>query len=70
MLTIFEDEELRDEPLSNDPAAVDEYDWKYLDHIYTYDLPETKEIALNEFYQTIKNYAASASDGQDRSWGD
>ncbi len=66
MLTIYEDEEFRDEPLSNDPEAVDEYDYKYLDHIYTYDLPETKQIALDEFYQTVKDYAAVAADGEDR----
>ncbi len=67
VLHIYEDEQFRDEPPSGNPAAIDENDWKYLDHIYTYNLPETKEIALNEFYQTIKEYAREeATDGEDR----
>ncbi len=66
VLVIFEDEQFRDEPLSNNPDAVDENDWLYLDHIYTYNLPETREIALDEFYKTVKNFAVASPDGEDR----
>ncbi len=66
VLHIFEDEEFRDEPRATDGVTDDPDDYYYLDHIYTYDLPETKEVALNEMYQTIKNYAADSGDGQDR----
>jgi len=62
----FEDEQFRDEPLSNNPNAVDEFDWLYLDHIYTYDLPETKEVALAEMYATIKKFADDVNDGEGR----
>ncbi len=62
MLHIFEDELFRDEPLSGDPSAADENDYAYLDHIYTYDLPETKDVALAEQYAAIKDYSADRVD--------
>ena len=64
----MEDQEFLDEPLSNDPDATGPDDWHYLDHIYTSNLPETREEVLKPFYNLIKNY--SAGDGYDRhySW--
>ncbi len=59
---IFEDEQFRDEPLSGDPTASDEYDYAYLDHIYTYDLPETKDVILAEQYAAVKDYGADRVD--------
>ncbi len=52
VLGIFEDEQFRDEPLSGESNDPDDYE--YLDHIYTWDLPETRTIALAEFYETVK----------------
>jgi len=82
-LYIFEDEELRDEPASNNPNAVDEFDWLSLDHMWemtlfiisllqthvhshTYNLEETRTVALEEFFVTIKGYALDINDGDDR----
>ncbi len=45
---------------------MDENDWFYLDHIYTYNLPETKDVALDEMYRTIKDFAAVSADQEDR----
>ena len=41
---LIEDEELLDEPLSHNPEAVDEWDWKYLDHIYTNNQNQTRAL--------------------------
>lgn len=54
MLWLWEDEQFLDEPLSG--ATDDPDDYAYLDHIYTYNLPETRDI-LKEFYDTIKAYS-------------
>ncbi len=57
----MEDEQLRDEPesgLTNDTQSHD-----FLDHIYTQNLPETREI-LGEFYNLVKAYGEI--DGYDR----
>ena len=58
---IWEDEEFRDEPLSGN--TDDPEDWGYLDHIYTFNLPQTRD-KLKEFYDLIKSY--TAIDGFDR----
>jgi glycosidase len=55
VVTIWEDDRWLDEPPSGDPNAADENDWLYYDHIYTINLPETRNI-LKEFYETIKSY--------------
>lgn len=44
---------MRDEPLSG--ATDDPEDPGYLNHIYTYDLPETLEI-LYQWHEHIENY--------------
>ena len=58
---LAEDEQLRDEPLSGN--TDDPNDYGYLDHIYTMNLPETREW-LAEFYQVVKSYGEI--DGHDR----
>ena len=55
VVTIWEDDRWLDEPPSGDPNAVDEYDYKYYDHIYTANMPQTRDI-LKEFYSTVKEY--------------
>ena len=50
---MWEDDQFLDEPLSG--YTDDPNDYGYLDHIYTYNLPETRAI-LKEFYDTIKTY--------------
>ena len=57
MLHIWEDQQFPDEPLSGNTDDPD--DWNYLDHIYTYNLPETKMV-LEDMYRTIKDYAANS----------
>lgn len=54
--TIWEDDRYLDEPESGNPAAIDENDWLYYDHIYTYNLPETRDV-LGKLHQTIKEQA-------------
>ena len=61
VLYAVEDEQLRDEPLSGTTEDLDDY--TSLDHIYTYDQPETRDV-LAAFHQTIKEY--SAANGYDR----
>ena len=39
----------------NDPDITDPGDWLYYDHIYTNDMPETREI-LHQFYDLVKDY--------------
>ena len=60
---MIEDEQFRDEPLSGNPDMGPD-DWDYYDHIYTYNLPETRENCLIPMYQLIKDY--SLTDGYDR----
>jgi len=50
---LIEDDELLDEPASNDPEAVDDLDWKSLEHIYTNNQPETRMI-LSELSGHVK----------------
>ena len=57
----MEDEQLRDEPLSG--ITDDLEDYASLDHIYTYDQPETRDV-LGAFHKIIKDY--SAANGYDR----
>lgn len=59
----MEDDALRDEPSANNPDYPDPDDYFHYNHIYTQNLPETRDI-LAEMYQTIKDY--SQSDGFDR----
>lgn len=54
---IWEDEQLLDEPLSNNPDALDENDYNYYDHIYTNNLEGTRVI-LGEFYTVFKEVEA------------
>ena len=61
VLYCIEDEQLRDEPLSGSTDDLDDY--TSLDHIYTYDQPETRDV-LGALHQTIKDY--SAANGYDR----
>ena len=57
---LIEDDQLRDEPASNNPDAVDDLDWKSLDHIYTNNQNLTRDL-LSELSKFIKdNY------GQDK----
>lgn len=57
MAHIWEDEQLLDEPLSNNPDALDENDYNYYDHIYTNNLEGTRVI-LGEFYTVFKEVEA------------
>ncbi len=57
----MEDEQFRDEPLSGNTDDPNSYG--YLDHIYTTNLPETREV-LGEFNGLIKSIAEI--DGHDR----
>ena len=41
---LIEDDQLLDEPRSYNPDAVDEMDWKYLEHIYTNNQNLTRTI--------------------------
>ena len=41
---LIEDDDLLDEPRSHNPEAVDEWDWKYLNHIYTNNQNETRAL--------------------------
>ena len=50
---LIEDDNLLDEPLSHNPEAVDEWDWKYLDHIYTNNQNETRALVA-ELAQFVK----------------
>ena len=50
---IWEDNRWLNEPLSH--LTTDPEDYDYLDHIYTLNQPETKDI-LHEFYDFIKSY--------------
>ena len=53
---LIEDDLLLDEPRSFDPEAVDELDWKYLDHIYTNNQNLTRSI-ITELSEHVKtNY--------------
>ena len=61
VLWMMEDEQLLDEPESGFTDDPDDYG--YLNHIYTYNQPETRDI-LSIFHQTIKDY--SAANGYDR----
>jgi len=51
---LIEDDGLHDEPASNNPDAVDDLDWKSLEHIYTNNLEETRSI-LAELTEHVKN---------------
>ena len=52
---LVEDDRWLDEPSADDPNVTDPGDWLYYDHIYTNDLPGTREI-LKEFYTLVKEY--------------
>lgn len=52
---LFEDENLRDEPLSNDPSATPD-DYTYLNHTYTMDLPATYDMVY-QFRKHVDNYS-------------
>lgn len=52
-----------DEPLNPNPPIDDPDDYGYYDHIYTNNLPETRDI-LAQMYAAIKAY--TAIDGFDR----
>ena len=56
---MVEDESLQDEPPSGDPNAIDENDYFYLNHIYTNNLPETRDL-LRDLWIHIKFYAQQA----------
>lgn len=60
---IWEDVHFYDEPESGNPDVTDPNDYGYYNHIYTANLPETREI-LGQFHQLIKSYAET--DGHDR----
>ena len=51
---LIEDDKLLDEPLSHNPEAVDEWDWKYLDHIYTNNQNLTRHLVA-ELAGYVKN---------------
>ena len=52
---LIEDENWPDEPHDENSGIEDSGDWLYYDHIYTNNLPETREI-LKEFYDLVKSY--------------
>lgn len=54
---LIEDENWTDEPHDEDSGVTDDGDWLYYDHIYTNNLPETRQI-LREFYDLVKTYKA------------
>ena len=51
--SLVEDDEWKDEPPSHNPLATDKNDWLYYRHIYTDNLPETKQV-LAIFDDVIK----------------
>lgn len=51
---LFEDEDLRDEPLSNTPG-YNSTDYEYLDHIYTQDLEGTYQV-IYDWRAFLDNY--------------
>ena len=55
---LIEDDDLLDEPLSHNPEAVDEWDWRYLDHVYTNNQNETRALVA-ELARFVKdNYGS------------
>ena len=58
---IFEDEEFKDEPISGESENPDDYN--YLDHIYTFNLPEHFDM-IWQFNEVLSEY--EIIDGQDR----
>ncbi|XP_044744078.1 maltase A1-like isoform X1 [Chrysoperla carnea] len=54
---LFEDEQFRDEPLTNDPNCPIETDDCYNYHIYTQNLPETFDMVV-QWRDLLKEYAA------------
>ena len=52
---LIEDERYLDEPHDESSGLTDPGDWLYYDHVYTNNLPETREI-LKEFYDLVKSY--------------
>ncbi len=50
---MFEDTQFKDEPLTN--QTLDSDDYNYLDHIYTFNLPEHYDM-ISQFYQVMKEY--------------
>lgn len=58
---LFEDEKLRDEPLSHNPTATSD-DWNYLNHTYTMDLPETYDM-IYQWRRHIDDYAKAHGGG-------
>lgn len=59
---IFEDAQLRDEPLSGNPDALPN-DSKYLTHIYTQNLPKTYDM-VQQWRQVVDE--KKAEDGKTR----
>lgn len=58
----FEDAQLRDEPRSYAPGATPR-DYKYLNHIYTTDLPETYEM-FGSWREYADSYASEHNQDQ------
>ena len=52
---LFEDPGFMDEPLSNKTSDQDSYD--YLDHIYTFNLPEVYDM-IGQFYNVLMEFEA------------
>ena len=53
---LYEDDELKDEPKSNTPGAVEGKDYTYLDHIYTKDDPRTYDL-VKSWRAVVDKYA-------------
>jgi hypothetical protein len=60
---LFEDPEFRDEPESGKPDIPDEDDYGFLDHIYTFNLPQVYDM-IHQFNDVISEF--ESSDGFDR----
>jgi alpha-glucosidase len=52
---LIEDDRWLDEPSANNPDVTDPGDWLYYNHMYTNNMPETRDI-LKEFYDLVKTY--------------
>ena len=59
---LYEDPEFRDEPLSG-KSVVDEFDYNYLDHIYTFNLPRVYD-QIESFNNVMGEF--EEKDGIDR----
>ena len=61
---LFENPEFLDEPESGKPDIPDEEDYGFLNHIYTFNLPEVYDM-IHQFNDVIKEF--EIADGFDRS---